>query len=738
MKFNHNIKRLAINKGDLLLVTGHHNNQVLLLDQHGNKVSWDPARLAENFKSGVEIYNQSDRTIMAGDVIRWKRNDEERGMINSETAEVLKVVKNVVNVKLNNGNLLSLDLEQRINQHWDHAYGSTVHVVQGLDKYNPIGQGLGASSYQCDITDVKKGDQLVIPGDPLNNVNSKVGQVVDLLDANGKMELLAIDRQGNQHRVSGHKIEVYPDFDKAKAPSISSLESFLVMATRGDKLVMFVDNIEGYKAALIANQNVKQTALQIMLPKFAVKIENKVNAMTNPIYGLANLEELHQSRNNKENTSINNNIAIKTKQPNANSNEMSKKTILKFDKPKSQLTKPNFDLNQIKQEVNNRILEHVSDWKGKPNQQTQREARWGKKGSFSVIISGSKKGTWADFEAGAAGTDLISLYMHTHNFTKSSFSAVLEQLASKTGLATKAIVNNASVLTKEQKLPQDRTKYISKVEKLYASAKPIAGTLGEKYFERRGIKTKLPNNFRFQARCWHDELKTYRAAVIIPGYDLNGKLQSVNRIYLNNDGSKLNEKFKDQDGLLQQVVAKKNYGPTSHATIKINENSGSDLTLVAEGVENALSIKQVDSDANIIASFGVGQLKNLTIQPGTQTIILCADNDGLSNHTKAPMLNALQRWQDQGYQVKLAMPFDADLHRKFDFNDLLNTQGERAIRNSLSQAIEVGDLSQLKSKSSSLSQDFIKMQDQVCSKTKQSFELNVMVGTKEKDQELFL
>ena len=738
VKFNHAIKRLAINKGDLLVVTGHNDNQVLLVDQNGNKVSWDPVKFAANFKSGVEIYNQSDRNIMVGDIIRWTRNDEERGIINSETAEVFKVDLNVVTVKLNDGQLLSLDLDQKINQHWDHAYGSTVHVVQGLDKYNPIGQGLGAPCYQCDIATVNKGDQLVIPGDPLKKVTSKVGQVVDILEVNGKTELIAIDRLGNQHRVSGQKIEVYPDFSQAKAPSISSLESFLVMATRGDKLVMFVDNIQGYKAALTANQNVKQTALEIMLPSLGIEIQDKVNAMTNKIYGLANLEELNHSINNKENTPINNNIANKQKQQNANPKEVSTETILKFTKPNKQLTKPSFDLNQIKQELNNKILEHVSAWKGKPNQITTREARWGKKGSFSVIISGSKKGTWADFEAGVAGTDLVSLYMHTHNLAKSSFVKALEQLTDKTGIETRAIIKNDLRFKKEPKLPQSKEQYMNKVEKLYSSSKPILGTSGEKYFANRGIQTKLPNNFRFKARCWHDELKTYRAAVIIPGHDPNGKLQSVNRIYLNKDGNKIDEKFKDQGGFLQQAVAKKNYGSTSHATIKINEVPGSNVTLVAEGIENALSVKQAWNDANIIASFGVGQLKNLTIESGTKTIILCADNDGLSNNTKAPMLDALQKWKEQGYQVKIAMPFDIDLSKKFDFNDLLNTQGERAVRNSLSQAIAIGDLLKLKDNSSSLSQGFIKMKDQALSSVKQGIELNVTTSTKEQDRGIAL
>jgi hypothetical protein len=554
-------------------VTGHNDKQVLLLDQNNNQVSWDPIKFATNFKNCIEIYNQNDRSIMIGDIIRWTSNNEERGIINSETAEVLKIEVKIATVKLHDGKLLSLDLDQSINQHWDHAYGSTVHVVQGLDKSNPIGQGLGAPAYQCEVTAVKKGDQIVIPGDLANSINSKVGQVIDISDINGKTNLLAIDRQGKQHNISLQKIEVYPDFSQAKAPKISSLESFLVMATRGDKLIMFVDNIEGYKAALMANQNVKQTALEIMLPKLGLEIQDKVNSMTNKIYGLANIEELNGSINTKKNSLLKNNIAIESKQRTTKPKEISTNKILKFGKHKTQITKTRFDLNQIKQELNQNILEHISAWKGQPNQQTQREARWGQKGSFSVIISGSKKGTWADFEAGVAGADLVSLYMHTHNLAKGSFATALEQLANKTGSATIEVAKKDVRSQKAQKLSQSREQYISKVEKLYANTKSIAGTLGERYFAHRGIKTKLPNNFRFKARCWHDELKTYRAAVIVPGYDRNGRVQSVNRIYLNRDGTKLDESFKDQAGCLKQAVAKKNYGPTSHATIKINEVS---------------------------------------------------------------------------------------------------------------------------------------------------------------------
>lgn len=725
VKFNYPIKRLGINKGDLLLVVDRKDNQVLLLDQNYNKVSWDPVKFAAYFRGAIEVYTAAIREVMAGDLLRWNKNDEERGIINSETAEVITIKEGLVEVKLSSGKLLYLDLSQEINQHWDHAYGSTVYVVQGLDRYNPIGQGLGPNPSIRNVDQVKIADQIIIPGDANKNTISKVGKVVDIIKGIEKIEIVAIDRLNIEHRFFPDKVEVYPDFTTVEPPKMSSLENFLVMATRGDKFIMFVDNIESYKIAITRNQNLKQTALAVMLPEVGIEIQSKVNEMTNQVYGLADPEVINQSiKNSTKNTAKEKNDKILVS---------SKKIILNFTERKKQLIKPNYDLNQIKQELAKDILSHVSAWRGEPNQKTQREARWGKKGSFSVVLSGPKKGTWADFETGAAGRDLVSLYIHIFNLNKGSFSEVLQELAKQTGLDIIDRINNHTISkAKDPKLEQERERYINKVEKLYRSTAPIKGTLGHKYcYQYRGIKTKLPDNFRFKARCWHEELKTYRSALIVPGYDPNGKLQSVNRIYLNDDGSKLKESFKDQKGDLQPAAAKRNYGPTGGATIKINYNPKSDITMITEGMENALSIKQVRNDVNIISSFGVGQLKNLTIDPGTKTIILCADNDGIATNTKVAVLDALQKWQDQGYQVKLALPLDQDVTKKIDFNDLLIKHGEKAVDQSLSKAIHIDDLSNFSNKSSSLAQDFIKVQSKQQINFTENFSKDLVVVRKE-------
>jgi hypothetical protein len=58
------------------------------------------------------------------------------------------------------------------------------------------------------------------------------------------------------------------------------------------------------------------------------------------------------------------------------------------------------------------------------------------------------------------------------------------------------------------------------------------------------------------------------------------------------------------------------------------------ISAVSEGLENALSIKEVQPNANIISSFGVRQLQNLSIETGTKVIVLCLDNDEPISNTK--------------------------------------------------------------------------------------------------------
>ena len=95
----------------------------------------------------------------------------------------------------------------------------------------------------------------------------------------------------------------------------------------------------------------------------------------------------------------------------------------------------------------------------------------------------------------------------------------------------------------------------------------------------------------------------------------------------------------------------------------------------------------------------------------TKTIILCADNDGMATNTKGPVLDAIQKWLDQGYQIKVALPFGEKLGDKYDFNDLLKQRGNKAVDKCLNEVIIISKISDFGERSLPLSHDFLKLKE---------------------------
>ena len=84
-------KRLGVEKGDELRVAGVDRaaGTVRLTGEDGRRVAWEPGRIAAR-AGGVEVYRCEQIELRAGDRIRWTRNDAGLGLVNSQTAEVMR------------------------------------------------------------------------------------------------------------------------------------------------------------------------------------------------------------------------------------------------------------------------------------------------------------------------------------------------------------------------------------------------------------------------------------------------------------------------------------------------------------------------------------------------------------------------------------------------------------------------------------------------------------------------
>ena len=137
--FHRPYKRIGVEKGDERRVMGvdHKARAVLLDDRHGGKVAWKPEEIGGS-KGGSEVYRVEEIELRAGDRIRWTRNDAGLGLVNSRTAEVLKVANGRVTFRMEDGKTLELGKGEPQLRHLDHAWASTVHAFQGRTVDNVI------------------------------------------------------------------------------------------------------------------------------------------------------------------------------------------------------------------------------------------------------------------------------------------------------------------------------------------------------------------------------------------------------------------------------------------------------------------------------------------------------------------------------------------------------------------------------------------------------------------------
>ncbi len=137
--FHRPYKRIGVDKGDERAVTGvdYRSRAVLLDDGRGGTVAWKPQQIGGR-RGGSEVYRVEEIQLRAGDRVRWTRNDAGLGLVNSRTAEVMKVANGRVTFRLEDGKALELGAGDPQLRHLDHAWASTVHAFQGRTVDNVI------------------------------------------------------------------------------------------------------------------------------------------------------------------------------------------------------------------------------------------------------------------------------------------------------------------------------------------------------------------------------------------------------------------------------------------------------------------------------------------------------------------------------------------------------------------------------------------------------------------------
>ena len=657
-------------------------DRTLVLEHVHSKeqIIWSPER-----QPGVlNVYCQESRSLMEQDQIRWLKNNELKGICNGQTATVLTTKDNdQVEVKLQNGDQILLDLKQLDNQHWDHAYAATAFVAQGADKPTTIALAKGGYGKEIMAKDIDIDDVIMAKEEPTETnkdlPKSKWVKVLEITNHTATVQdrtkaTFTIDLKKSPADLYSKGQAIWYSYSNPEArkkfeiPKLTSTEEFLVSVTRGDNVTLLVDHLESYQHTLEQKLSGTRSALEFLAPN-RTEVKAKVQNMIRNITGKAK---------NKSKDQLNKNYTDKAK---------------KLEQRHSLYKNENFvTIEQVINKLHSNVLLHTTNWLGTPQKTSSIEARWGKKGSLVVKLSGAKAGYWHDFEIDKGGKNLLSLYTDRFSIDFKTAMANLSKelnIYNETRLFEKApSFRKNSTSKQEQKLALLTMKKINYARELYAKAAHISGTLAEKYLrEFRGITGTIPNDFKFCPKLKHSDLSRMVPALLAPIRNAQNEIQGIVRIFLNSQGNKLNASYIDHNGKNQQATVKANLGSMNNAAVTINQAKFPGTVYIAEGIETALSIAQNKPLDSVIAALSVSNLKNVPLPVDTQKIILCADKDGPNSASNKALLQAAKSYLERGLQVAIAYPENIKDMTKVDFNDVLKKLGSGSIERSLQQAI---------------------------------------------------
>ncbi len=351
---------------------------------------------------------------------------------------------------------------------------------------------------------------------------------------------------------------------------------------------------------------------------------------------------------------------------------------------------------ELKQRLSFKAEEIGRNLLGSPNKHLSNSQllRWEKDGKIAMKIGGSKAGRWYDFSKGEGG-DLFTLVQREKNC---DFIEAKKYLQDMVGMSTNGgkylAANLAADKNQQIKTQTEQEAEIAKIKRaigLYEKSDSIKysmpNNVAKRYLsEHRGIKEvltryQLSNDLRTNM-MWDNNSKQYYPALIAFARNKDGNITGGQSIYLN----------KETNNKADIEVNKRSFGRIRGSFVEINKNneqqnvqsrniqsskdgnnSASNVTIIAEGLETALSIREAGIKGKILCSLGVSNIRNYEPIKG-ERIIIAADNDGKDAVSVNTVIKAQEELISKGAVVSIIRPPE-----KGDFNDMLKSQGAESI-----------------------------------------------------------
>ena len=205
----------------------------------------------------------------------------------------------------------------------------------------------------------------------------------------------------------------------------------------------------------------------------------------------------------------------------------------------------------------------------------------------------------------------------------------------------------------------DDEKRIEQALAIWCDARPLRGTLAERYLRSRCIEVPPAalEVLRFHPRCpWG--IGTCPAMVALIRDIITDEPTGIHRTALSADGSK---------------IGRKALGLKGGGAIKLSPlmGTGSEL-LIGEGIETTLSASVLGFGSPAWSVIDAGEMSRFPALPGISRLTIAVDHDVTGAGEKAAA-ETKARWEAAGLRVRTAMPSTPGE----DFNDVLVALGGR-------------------------------------------------------------
>jgi ATP-dependent exoDNAse (exonuclease V) alpha subunit len=203
------VREQRLQAGRYAIQSVNEDGGVQLQDERGKVQRFSPDRIRLGGDNRIALFDQKERTIHAGDRIRWTANDHDRRLLNADRATITAIENGRVEIETSSGMKLTLANRDPMLARIDLAYAYNAHMAQGMTADHAIvvmesrdTKLLTRQNFLVSVTRVR--DDLTVYVDKADKTSARLqhqsGEKTSALETTGETQKQQRDRELQKER----------------------------------------------------------------------------------------------------------------------------------------------------------------------------------------------------------------------------------------------------------------------------------------------------------------------------------------------------------------------------------------------------------------------------------------------------------------------------------------------------------------------------------------------------------